>query len=431
MRINLDGSLTAVPGSPFASGGILPVSVGYANNRLWVVNQGDATFNSPPNYTGFAVGDDGSLTPIPGATRSLGYNSQPTQALTTTQGPLLFGADFGSAQLQAFQISAVGALQPSPNSPLSTFNPLGLTTHPTQPILYVGFPFQAQLGVFTFSDSGALTRITTATNSGAAICWLSATRDGKNLYSTNTGDDSVSWYDLTNPLAPRERQHLAVNGGGGPFQLSVNPTDSYVYVLNQRFGSNLSDNALHVFRIAPNGSLTETHSVVLPVGAYALPQGVAVIQPPVSVSGQITLEGTALAAVAGQTLTFQFRPTDNSAGFTRQATLDANGAFTLTHLPPLRYTVRVKGAKWLAQTTTIDATQGDVSTLAAALPGGDANGDNSVDANDFGVFVSAYNSLANVPGSGYNAAADFNNDGSVDATDFGILVGNYNTIGAN
>src|SRR5207253_7185542 len=143
-------------GSPFPSGGVLPVSVGFANNRLWVVNNGDPNLNSRPNYTGFTVNADGSLTPISGSTHEVPDNSRPTQALATTQGELLFGADFGSSNLQAFQITGAGTLLQSPNTPLPTTSPLGLTPHPTQSILYVGFPFAAQLGVFTFDSAGTL-----------------------------------------------------------------------------------------------------------------------------------------------------------------------------------------------------------------------------------------------------------------------------------
>ena len=61
---------------------------------------------------------------------------------------------------------------------------------------------------------------------------------------------------------------------------------------------------------------------------------------------------------------------------------------------------------------------------------GDANGDNSVDATDFGLLVvSCYNSDRSIPGSGYDPTCDFNGDGTIDATDFGLFVGNYGLSG--
>ena len=421
-RIAADGSLTPVPGSPFPSGGLAPTTVGLSGNRLFVANLGGN--GSLPNYTAFTVASNGALTPIPGSTVTVAPGARPSQALTTPQAPLLFGADFGAGNVQAFQVSASGTMRQSPNTPLHGDTPLGLTVHPTLPILYVGYVFASQLGVLTFDDLGTLTPVTRASNSGAAICWLAVTRDGKNLYSTNTSSNTVSWYDLTNPYAPIERQHVTPQGGGGPFQVAANAAGTYLYVVN-----GLNVNALHTFRIAADGSLTESGAPIPLPGGTALPQGVAVIQPPASVSGRIALDSIAPGAAAQQTLTFQFRPTDHSPGFTRQAALDANGNFTLTQIPPLAYNVWIKGEKWLAKTVPVDTTPGDATGINAALRGGDANNDNAVDVLDFGAIVNSYGSLQSDPTSGYDPTADFNGDGGVDVLDFGILVNNYGVRG--
>ena len=148
-----------------------------------------------------------------------------------------------------------------------------------------------------------------------------------------------------------------------------------------------------------------------------------------SVSGNALLEGLSAAAPA-QPVTVELRPGDGTAAFRRAISVNAGGAFTLAAVQAKRYTLWFKGATWLATTTPVDAANGAVTGVSITLPAGDANGDNSCDATDFGVFVSAYNSVKAVPGSGYDAAADFNLDGSVDATDFGLLVSNYNTAGA-
>ena len=148
----------------------------------------------------------------------------------------------------------------------------------------------------------------------------------------------------------------------------------------------------------------------------------------VTVSGTVTLEGLALNA-PNQTVTFTFRPTGGGASFDRTAPIGAGKAFSFADIAPGTYTLHIKGAKYLAVNLPVSAANNNVTGLSAALSAGDANGDNSVDATDFGLFVSAYNSDSAVPGSGYDPACDFNSDGSVDATDFGLLVGNYNTVG--
>ena len=143
-------------------------------------------------------------------------------------------------------------------------------------------------------------------------------------------------------------------------------------------------------------------------------------------SGLVTLEGTTHSQ---QPVTFTFRPTDGSAALPQTVTLQANGGFLIAGIPAGHYTVHIKGAKWLAKNVAFDATNSSLSNVAVTLRAGDANNDNSVDPTDFGLFVSAYNSSVNIPGSSYDASCDFNEDGAVDPTDFGLFVGNYNAQG--
>ena len=145
-----------------------------------------------------------------------------------------------------------------------------------------------------------------------------------------------------------------------------------------------------------------------------------------AVSGLLTLEGIASIAPA-QSLTFTFR-TPGYDDFASTQNVLPTGNFAV-NLPKRSGVLHIKGSKYLAANVNVNATAGNVSGVAALLPAGDANSDNSIDPTDFGIFVSAYNTSANVPGGGYDARADFNLDGFVDPTDFGLFVGNYNTVG--
>ena len=108
----------------------------------------------------------------------------------------------------------------------------------------------------------------------------------------------------------------------------------------------------------------------------------------------------------------------------------ANGTFAASGVPAGTYDVAIKGAKNLRVVLRNVVVSGSPATLPnVLLPAGDANGDNSCDATDFGLFVGAYNTDGSITGSGYNRAEDFNFDGFVDATDFGLFVGAYNNQG--
>ena len=148
---------------------------------------------------------------------------------------------------------------------------------------------------------------------------------------------------------------------------------------------------------------------------------------PVILSGVVTLEGTTRPA---QTVTFTLRPVGGAPTLTITQTLGADGSFALPNVPPDAYSLLVHADGYLQQAIAVTAIANDAAGLAVTLPAGDANGDNVVDIADFGVLVNAYNSSANVSGSGYDTHADFNQDGVVDIADFGLLVNSYGLEGA-
>ena len=119
--IAADGSLTAVPGSPFPSGGLAPISVGVDGNLLVVANKAeDGVRNLKGRYADYAtmfIGADGALTPT-GHAVQLPPGSSPTQALIADGGRLLVGS-LESGDLQIFTIdTSTGTLTAAPGYPL-------------------------------------------------------------------------------------------------------------------------------------------------------------------------------------------------------------------------------------------------------------------------------------------------------------------------
>ena len=169
------------------------------------------------------------------------------------------------------------------------------------------------------------------------------------------------------------------------------------------------------------GSLTGVQGIA--AGGY---QEFALLSLPSGVYGTMQLQG---CTNLRQSITFAYRPTDGSAPFTRTRTLSANGTFAFSDIPGGKYDVAIKGAIWLQNVVPVDTTGGNVSVVVTQLRAGDANNDNVCDIADFGILANAYNSDANIPGSGYDVRADFDCNGVVDIADFGLLVNNYNTTG--
>jgi|HubBroStandDraft_4_1064222.scaffolds.fasta_scaffold05778_4 hypothetical protein len=302
-HIGENGALTPVEGSPFPSGGNDPVSLGLSGNTLFVVNK-SGDFGRPsailPNYTTFQVAADGKLTPTSDSTNdssrrfqstvSVAVGSSPSQALAVPYTNLLFGADFLGGLLQRFQFDGNGGLhQLTPLAlPASEFSdtttprlPLGLTSHPRYPFLYVGFVTDNKLGVYQYGNDGSLTFLRTVPNSGTAICWLRTNRAGTRLYSTDTGTNSVSVYDLSDPENPVQIQNLVLSGPGNVLQFSLSSDEKYLYALSSRGSTSIPEgqgNMLHILTINNEGTVDENVSpVVFNEPNDTRPQGVAVV----------------------------------------------------------------------------------------------------------------------------------------------------------
>lgn len=121
-------------------------------------------------------------------------------------------------------------------------------------------------------------------NSRKAICWIRSNASGTRLYTANTADSSISVYDSTFPLEPVEMQHLKLKGLGNPFQVTVDPRDTFLYVVTQRGDASIplgQGNTLRAPRIEKvTGKLVEEGAsmIQLPVPAGTRPQGVAAVE---------------------------------------------------------------------------------------------------------------------------------------------------------
>ena len=327
-RVQPDGSLSLVEGSPVDSGGKQPVSLGLANNNtLVVVNKGDQDpggegGDERPNYTTFRVASDGKLTHVAGSTVEVDPGSSPSQALISRDGRFVFGDNFlthpidelfpGSSalippfgsELESFRVTSDRKLvrnAPAQRSPLPGLADqyiLNMQIHPTRNIVYAAFVVSNKIGVYTYDNNGRLTFVRAeGTGAGAGVCWLVTNKAGTRLYGTNFATNSIAVFDTSNPLHPVLIQDVPLKGPKGPhplapnfpsqfntvaFQIAISPDDRFIYSLNhEQVPDNdfPEGNQLHTLRIGSDGKLTEVGSsaLVLPeefVPAGAHPQGV-------------------------------------------------------------------------------------------------------------------------------------------------------------
>jgi len=136
--------------------------------------------------------------------------------------------------------------------------------------------------------------VTSVADQGAAPCWVTVSADGKYLYASNTGTDSIGVFSLADPLHPVQIQEFKLAGPYAPpgvtssqtasFEIALDPTGRSLYVDTQDTAATRDfqlGNAVHALTVGADGTLSETNSVTTfspsDVPADARLQGVAVV----------------------------------------------------------------------------------------------------------------------------------------------------------
>jgi DNA-binding beta-propeller fold protein YncE len=298
-HIAADGSLTPVRGSPFPSGGTAPASLGISGDILVVANKAhdgvrDLT-RVQGNYTTFRVAEDGVLRPT-GSSIVLPPRSSPTQVYVAPGGRLVFATE-ETGLLRAFRLTATGSLVQAPGSPESLPNslfaaherpnpvwPAGLSADGDAHVLYSGIPNYGSIVAYDYDTSGRLFLDGGEADPKAFLpCWSVVSSDDRRLYFANAGSDNVSVWDIaTDPHHPRLLQTVPLPGGGNPWNLRLDPTGKYLYIITPRQVGTIpagQGQLLHSLRVGSDGRLTELADspVPLPVALNTNPIGLAVV----------------------------------------------------------------------------------------------------------------------------------------------------------
>jgi 6-phosphogluconolactonase (cycloisomerase 2 family) len=301
-----NGGLTQIPGSPFSSGGLQPTSMYVAGHYLFVVNKNDnpARPNEEyPNYRTFNIESDGKLTPVPDAVFPTIQHSSPSNIFLSPNRKVAFGTDFlavlnktgQEGSLRSFTVGDDGKLTAVPGTPIAVEGggALGVWTHPTQNVVYIGLPVVKKIGVYTYDGTSGKLSLSTSLNAGAAACWLRLNRAGTRMYCLNSAESTISVYDTGgNPASPSSLQTFALKNPGPiyfaggnpnttsePFSEEFSPDEKYLYVVCQHTLKNFSVNYnyLHTLVIGAEGKLSEpSEPVFIPSGAHYRPQGLVI-----------------------------------------------------------------------------------------------------------------------------------------------------------
>lgn len=248
-EVRRDG-LTLVDKVP--SGGPFPASLTVYWNLLYVLNSGN-----DGNITGFTVGPDGHLTPIPGSTRSLdagGVNpplfiDSPAQVAFSAQGNELVVTIKSTRSILVFPVDKAGlpSTQPIVNTSVGAL-PFGIAFDP-QGHMLVAEPGSQAVSSYEINADGTLEVITGSEPNGqAATCWI--VTDGRFAYTTNNGADTISAYRVGPDGSLTLVDAAAGLTGGHPVDLAMSRDGRFLYNVNAGSGT------LSMFAVDPgDGSL--------------------------------------------------------------------------------------------------------------------------------------------------------------------------------
>lgn len=225
-NINKDGTLTDIPGSPFPSKGIAPVSINISGNILMAANRNEdyhqKTSLSDPegaSYTSFEIQQNGALIyadslKVPGFQKPAQIHASKTVKNLFFADEFQVDVDFDGdgnrsflagpknsvqGQVRTMRVDDKGKITLTDvatlpetienylyiGSPGVPSMPLGIWSHPSQNILYAGFVTRNQLGVFSYDHFGRLKFVNAVNNSGQDICWVLVNKQATRLYTVN------------------------------------------------------------------------------------------------------------------------------------------------------------------------------------------------------------------------------------------------------
>jgi 6-phosphogluconolactonase len=274
LRVQPDGSLRLA--SVVSSGGALPVSVAVHGSLVYVANAGPAD----SSYAGFRLAPWGSLTPVPGSTVALPAAAQPGDVLFNGTGTKLVGTRVGTSQIDSFTVGPFGRLTAAPGSPFTAqgLGPFGSQFRPTNPSqLFVSNAHNgAGLGtVSAFTDSGAGVLASIGSSPVAdqqtAPCWVTISPDGRYLFAVNTGSGAISRYSIAQggALTLLGSTQVSASGGVGAVDPGLSPDGRFLYVNESKISS------VGAFAVS-GGNLTELPGSPTALPAGATPAGIAV-----------------------------------------------------------------------------------------------------------------------------------------------------------
>lgn len=259
LRMNADGSLTAVSGSPFGVDfGVFSVAPAPHGRVVYVTQAGSR------QITGYRIDDDGVLHQLPGA--EVTTDGIPITSVVSPDGTRLYAA-FGAfpGRLATYAVADSGALTElgSLSVPGVDFGVLSMVTiDPGGRFLRFVGPMDGKVAGFAIGADGALTSLGAPLAAGSLPVNPGYTPDGRFVYISQEQGSAVNGYAIgaDGTLTPTPGSPYAVPAM--PHNAEVTTDGKRVYIPSVAAGK------INGFSIGTDGALTP-----LPNSPYSTPLG--------------------------------------------------------------------------------------------------------------------------------------------------------------
>lgn len=247
-RIHQNGTLIAVPGSPFATGiledcfsadGVpcegIPLAASPDERYLFAAHPGQSKkFPGSSELYAYRIAENGALVPVPGSPFNAG-GQRPFYLKVTPDGRFL-AVILDLNVISMFRIGVGGSLSPVPGSPFPVASPVALEFNCS------GEMFVAELGpiiqTFKISRHGELETVAQPPVSPRASFEtdLLLSRDRRHLFESNLFEDEVSIFDVSRHQSLTEEPFSPTATGGGTnfddfaARLALNKDGTLLYV---------------------------------------------------------------------------------------------------------------------------------------------------------------------------------------------------------
>jgi 6-phosphogluconolactonase (cycloisomerase 2 family) len=256
-----------------ASGGHMPLSLSLRNNVLYVLNAGGLV-GDKDNITAF-VFTDGKLAALPGSTRALSAdNTGPAQVSFSEDGDLLIVTERLTSLIDTFVLEDDGLAAGHKTFVSAGTTPFGFAMGRKNRLFVSeaagGAPDASSLSSYKLSEDGDLAVLSaSAATKQSAACWAIVSKNGRYVYTSNTGSGSISGFQIgphgSLQLLTADGRTGLTGTGSKPVDMAQSDDGRFLYNLNTGNGT------ITAFHVNPDGTLESLAEVGgIPTGAAGL-----------------------------------------------------------------------------------------------------------------------------------------------------------------